>query len=552
MCAMLGPASADGDGGIITGQLTDAATGSPIRRITIRAFAHGRSVKSSCMSEGDGSFIMRNLPPGSYAVCVPAGKTFRALSVPEVHVKADQETRVDLKVRQSLIIDGDSWLQSYPAFCQSFKATGLGLTVAQLKAFGGHRQVTVQLLEGAGPDGQPIGPPRTTEPVGGEGKASVLWSGIEVPTTPGKTYTLKMTAPKGQTWTPGVAGHGDIYPLGSAWFDGAARPYSDLGILLCEDNDGMRTNYAMVGMCRDYRAVSAGQTFIALSKNIILASASLAGVGSAPSFVRFSIHKDGPGGEQIGPSKAVAPTRNATVAWGADEVPVTPGNTYYLHIETFNGGEFLINFNTDAYASGQAIFNGRPSANRDIAATVMGQISDDDFNRLVAHPKRINVIPLADTSFEYGDSGWQRQGDTGTVVGTDFGISPMWGSKMFGWTNVKKGEGSRTIIYQRVRVEPNEQYAFSGSVYTDHQGGRSSDVKIRLLVAPAGGTALRDNAQITTSQWYATEGQWRRGSVEFIATAKTITVGFDMEQRWSLDSCTLYVDGALLEQIGAE
>jgi hypothetical protein len=361
-----------------------------------------------------------------------------------------------------------------------------------------------------------------------------------------------MSAPAGETWTAAVAGRGDVYPLGSAWFDGSPRPHSDLGILLCEDNDGLRTNYAMAGIRRDYRAVSAGQTFVALSKNITLASASLAGVGSAPSFVRFSIHKDGPGGEQIGPSKAVAPLRDATVAWGGHEVPVTPGQTYYLHIESFNGGEFLINFNNNAYASGNAVFNGHIATDRDIAATVMGRISDDDFTKLIGHSKRTQIVPLDNASFEDGDDEWQQQGDSGSVVGTDFGISPMWGSKMFGWTKKKEGEGSRTIIYQRVNVQPGKRYSFSGSVYTDHTGGRSSDVKIRLIALPAGGTAVRDNNQITTSQWYATEGQWRRGSVEFVATRETITIGFDLEQRWSLDSSTLYVDGAHLEQIGAE
>ena len=62
---------------------------------------------------------------------------------------------------------------------------------------------------------------------------------------------------------------------------------------------------------------------------------------------------------------------------------------------------------------------------------------------------------------------------------------------------------------------------------------------------------MSENEQIDTSQWYATEGQWRRGSVEFKAAVDTITVGFDLEQRWSLNSSSLYVDGAHLERIGA-
>lgn len=105
-------------------------------------------------------------------------------------------------------------------------------------------------------------------------------------------------------------------------------------------------------------------------------------------------------------------------------------------------------------------------------------------------------------------------------------------------------------IYQHVKATPNETYCFSGSVFTDHRGGRSSDVKVRLIALPAGGTAVRDAARMTSSQWYATEGQWRRGSVEFRAAAESITIGFELEQRWSLDTSRLYVDGAQLERIG--
>ena len=128
----------------------------------------------------------------------------------------------------------------------------------------------------------------------------------------------------------------------------------------------------------------------------------------------------------------------------------------------------------------------------------------------------------------------------------------MWGTRMFGWTNVDRGEGSRSFVHQTVKVKKGRRYRFSGSVHTDHEGGRSSDVKVRLTVLPAGGTQWRDNDHIETSQWYATEGQWRRGSVEFVAAADVVTVGFDLEQRWNLPSSSLYVDGAYLERLGAD
>ncbi len=538
--------------GKLAGRVSAWNSRTGVKRVTVRAFAHGRSVARETQSEGNGAYLLEDLEIGQYAVCVAAGETYRPVSVPAVQVRNDATTTLDLQLRYSLMIEGDSWLQSHRAFAQSFQASGLGLTMVGVKAFGPARRVRVQALNGDGLQGEPIGPPRTTEPVGGEGSAFVWWSGSEVPTVPGQRYTLEMAAPNGQDWVSGVAGRGDVYPLGSAYFDESPRPLSDLGIALCEDNDSLRTNYAVAGDDRAYRATSTGQTFVALSRNISFASAALAGVMGPPVYARFSIHEGSPGGRQIGPSKGTAVTADAAVAWGPAEVPVTPGQTYYLHVESFNGAKFLIATQQDSYAAGHAVFDGRPAPERDICAMVAGQLSDKDFARLVAHRRHLTIILLVNPSFEDGSEGWHRDGDAGTVVGCDEGVVPLWGTKMFGWTNKRKGEGSRPIIYQQIQAKEGCDYAFSASIYTDHKGGRSSDVKIRLLVLPAGGTAVRDNDRIETSQWYATEGQWRRGSVEFRARADTITLGVELEQRFNLETSSLYVDGAYLERIGAK
>ena len=539
-------------GAEIRGKVIDGASGSGMRRILVRAFAHGQSTASGAQTEGDGSYVLLDVPPGLYAVCVAADDRHRPASAPVVEVAEAKPAEVNLQVGQALAIEGDAWLQPHPSFYQSFRASGLGLTTVGVKAFGSKRRVMIQLLEGDGPEGAAVGPARETGPVGGEGTEVVRWSGGEVPIVPGRRYTLKMSAAGGERWVPGVAGRGNVYPLGSAYFDGSPRPYSDLGVLICEDNDGLRTSYAVSGGWRTHRARSMGQTFKALSRNVTFASAVLSGVTGPPVYARFSIHQGGPGGTQIGPSKGVQVGEAAAVAWGPDEVPVTPGETYYLHIESFGGLRFLAGVQPDSYADGQAVFDGRPTRDRDLCAMVAGRISDADFVRLVAHPQQREVIPLANGSFEDGDTGWHyHKGDAGAAVGCDAGVVPMWGVRMFGWTNEKAGEGSRPTVYQHVKVSEGERYCFSGSVYTNHIGGRSSDVKVRLVVAPGGGTDLRNYDVIQSSQWYATEGQWRRGSVEFTAGAETVTVGFELEQRFNLDRSSLYVDGALLERIGA-
>jgi len=405
--------------GSLGGTLRDAATGAAIRRVMVRAYAHGRSTAVAAMTENNGSFLLEDLAAGEYAVCVGSIEGRRPVCVPEVEIEAKDATNLDLKAGQSFAIIGDSWLQGRASFAQSYRATGLGLTMARIKAFGPSRRVHIQLLRGDGTSGEAVGPSRTTGRVGGEGSTAVAWAGAEAATVPGQIYTIKMSADDGQTWIPAVAGGGDVFSLGSAYFGEIHSPYSDLGISICEDNDSLRTDYSLVGKGRMHRAVSAGQSFTALSENITFASASLKGIDSAPGYVRFSIHEGGLGGRQIGPSKAVAPSSSSTVAWGPDEVVVRPGQRYYLHIESLSGKEFLAACKSDTYALGSAAFNGREAADKDIIATVAGHIADEDFDRLMGHPAKVETIPLSSPSFEDGLGKWRRDVPHGEIVGCD-------------------------------------------------------------------------------------------------------------------------------------
>ncbi len=535
--------------GDIIGRVLDDASAKPLRRVKVCALRHGRSIAVSTTSENDGSYVLSGLEPGAYSISIPAMNGYRPLSVPFLEISKRESTKLDLKLRRSIAIESDSWVQAYTSFGQSFQATGLALTAVTIKAFGPARHVNVQLLDGQGPAGQPVGPARITPRVGGEGSVSVAWSATETPTTPGQSYTLNMTAAANKTWIAALAGAGDVYPLGQAYFDGVPRRHSDLGVIICEDNDDLRTNYALAGHERMYRAISVGQEFIAISQNITFCSAMLEGIGQTPVYVRFSIHEGKLGGRQIGPSKSAEAVHDATVGWGPDEAPVQPGNKYYLHIESLSGNEFLASYQSTAYEKGRAAFNGKYNNKKDLIATVAGQITKQDFTKLNAHRRHIEFSGLSNPSFELGLEGWLRQGDNGSVVPCNEGIVPPWRTKMFGWTNRKTGEDATTLIYQRVDAKANHWYCFSGSVYTDHTGGRSSDVKIRLVALLDGQI---QSEHMDSSQWYATEGRWRRGSVQFQAKANHIVVGFELEQRFALDVSSLYVDGALLEEIDGD
>lgn len=538
--------SAQAETGAVKGLVRERHTRKPLPGIVVRAFGEGRTIGTTVSTDRDGRFLIEGLAPGRYAVCAGAAEDRRPI-VATVDVPANGETELIFQMAPSISVDGDSWVQAYPVFYQSFTATGLGISSLKLKAYGPERRVAVQLLEGEGVSGRPVGKARTTQPFGREGEAAVFWSAGEAPTEPGKRYTFRLAAEDGKTWIPGVAGKGDVYALGLAYFGPDPRPFTDIGFALCEENDGLNTNYAVSAGRRALFVRAVGQTFVARSRSIRFASASLQHAVPRAFYVRFSVHEDGPGGRQIGPSKSTTPAMDCAVAWLPDEVPVVPGRTYYLHIESYDGTEFYACVEPDLYADGEAFSDGLREPRYDLAAWIAGEISDADRDALLRHPLSERSVELVNPSFEEGLSGWQvTHPGIGAVTGCDGGVVPMWGERMFGWTNRKTGEGSRTIIYQTVEAIPGRRYSFSGGVYTDRVGGRSSDQKIRLVADPLG-TARFENDTMESSQWYATEGEWRRGSVEFTAKGQKVTVGFELEQRWSLDLCSLYADAARLD-----
>jgi hypothetical protein len=536
--------------GEIAGIVRQLDSKAPMVRVAVHAYAQGRSIEASAVSDNDGNFLIRDLQGGDYAVCIGSTDSSRP-QVAAVTVPKDGSARVVFGVGPTIRIEGDSWVQGQHVFCQSFRATGLGVTGLKIKAFGPGRALNVQVLEGDGPSGKPIGAARTTVPVGGEGETTVFWAGGEVPTAPGKTYTLRLSAGPGQKWIAALAGRGDVYPLGKAFFANEARPLTDLGFALCEENDNFSTDYAVSAGARAMRVRAVGQTFVARGNDILYAAASLGTINSRAVYVRFSIHEGGPGGKQIGPSKGTGARGDSAVAWLPGEVKVIPGKTYYLHIESFDGALFYASEELESYAKGSAFNDAVADPRYDICAWISGSVSEADQNRLLKHPHSLRQVPLVNSSFENGLAGWMLTKQLGAAVGCDGGVIPAWGRKMFGWTNIDKGEGSATTVYQNVKVTKGKRYSFSGSVYTDHAGGRSSDQKVRLVVDPSG-KARFDDLNKESSQWYATEGEWRRGSVEFTAKAATVTVGFELEQRWSLEMCSLYADGARLDEIAEE
>jgi len=106
-----------------------------------------------------------------------------------------------------------------------------------------------------------------------------------------------------------------------------------------------------------------GQSFaVPISGSIVSATCVLA--NSAPPnhrTVTFAILADGPGGEQVGPSKSVTCYFNeiGTAQWAAGEIPVTAGRVYYLRL-TLDAPAGLYRTKADVVAGGRYYMNDAP------------------------------------------------------------------------------------------------------------------------------------------------------------------------------------------------
>lgn len=536
--------------GTIMGRVTDARSERQLSKVVVQCSASGRSVTRAARTGGEGTYRFDGLDAGSYTVWVKPERAYRIGLVPGVEVAGEQPTEVDFRLGTAYAVNDDSWLSGYRTYAQTFVASGTSITEVSVKVFSQDERITVAIREG-GPRGRQIGPAReTTIRFGGEGSQSVGWSAGEVPTKVGRKYCVTMTSDTGAPWAVAVDGQGDTYPLGEAWLDGVRQPATDLGIRIIADNDNYSTDYSFAPGLHAVRASSVGQTFRATSAGALYAAIPAEAIGGRTFYLRVSLH-DAETLKQIGPSKLFSPWETSGVGWTPGEAPLMPGKDYRLHVERVGGGLFIARMEPDGYRHGFALLNGKPVRDRDLAAIIIGQAADDDLAALIPPPGG-RPIEIRNPSFEATLAGWRETAALGAVVGPENGYAPRWGHHMYGWTRRGEGEGSKMVLHQKVAVKRGAWYRWSGWLLTDHIGGRSSDVHIRLVVNPRGGYIFDEESGTRYSQWYCTEGRWVRGAIVFQAKADNIVVGAQLEQRWSQAKNSLYVDEfALAELPGA-
>jgi hypothetical protein len=124
------------------------------------------------------------------------------------------------------------------------------------------------------------------------------------------------------------------------------------------------------------------QTFVVPPgiNRIVSAQAFVTRSGGVKFFYQASIRQGGPTGPQIGPTvtsrEVFSPQfKEVCVNWGLQAVPVTPGQTYALHLVPVGGGgfnSFATPSGVDNYPNGNLHVGGTSVTDRDLFAVVVG------------------------------------------------------------------------------------------------------------------------------------------------------------------------------------
>jgi hypothetical protein len=404
---------------------------------------------------------------------------------------------------------GDPWAWA-TTWHQTFIALGTGITKVQFKLAGTNTErVRVSVHEDNGdpnPENWPqVGPERVIPNVGTMGDNWTGWLSGEVPTTPGKTYAVRLHDAGGnRDFGPFVYRDalGDGYEKGTAYGDGEAKPF-DLYMTISADNDGSLIAYGKRAASKPGGlagwAVSWGQTWKAIGKSLAgmdLFAASGSSKYSGIIHAEVTVHRGGPGGKQIGPTKRVN-----TAWWGPGvgifavsyspgEVPLTPGGTYCIQVtavEPKGPGVEDIGFNPsffhladDAYSQGMACKDGERQPEVDLEMTIVEWTTSPPLPK----PPPAPVPPdpsknlLKNGDMEDGQPGnegnpvpegwtrWKRR-PTAWWYGKDFGRNGTLGIRVIG--GAINGTKIRGGIVQRVDgLSPAKEYRLSGWVRTSN------------------------------------------------------------------------------------
>lgn len=420
-----------------------------------------------------GLYEFSGLEPGEYLVLI------NGTLAPYVRVESGRTTIVDQANQPGLSFEQELWTPARVSFAQSFVATGTAVTGFSLWRASGSGKLRISLYEDS-PAGRLVGGPFETQDM-----VWICWADLpaeQFPTVPGKSYALELTAADGTPWRHSTPRRGDVYPDGIAYFDGVAHAESDLGIAIHERIPSLRR---IAGASEDLHFIAtgpgsgactvAGQTFIATTQNVVRAYANCGFNDGVQDFI-FTIHEDGPDGDQVGPAcrTRMVPNWGSEVMWFPDAVATQPGKQYYLQYRRVDGKPFFSYLSANTYPSGRAY--------RD------GKLLDETFDQLFSvdgeeepggliYPYNVKVSHLTQTTARIAwDSG--TAGDGLVHYGLTHHLPEVAGSH-------EAREASHAVELRD--LQPATLYLYRVSSHTYKQSARRMYSRVYTLMTPPAG-----------------------------------------------------------------
>jgi len=422
-----------------------------------------------------GLYEFGSIEPGEYIMLLN-GKI-----VPRLRVTEGKTTIIDQSRQPRFEIEKELWGPSRVSFAQSFVATGTAVTGFSLWRSSGSGKLTASLYEET-PAGRRIGGPFTTA-------KEMVWvcssslPADEFATVPGKRYAIEIADANGKKWNHSMPRRSDVYPGGIAYYDGVAHAESDLGLTLYEQQPGLRC----IARAREDlhfiaegpgsgKCTVAGETFIANASNVVQAYALCGGWGGGVAEFVFSIHQDGPGGDQVGPACTVKMVCDwgADVVWFSDAVKLTVGKRYFFQYRRTDNKPFFSYLSKNVYPGGRAFRDGKVLDEQfDQMCSIYGEDEPDS----VIYPYNAAAGDITSTSATVR---WQtgNPGDSLVHFGATNDLAEQAGS-----------EESRKTDH-RISLEdlsPGTVYLYRVSSHTHKESSRRMYSRIyRFMTAPKG------------------------------------------------------------------
>lgn len=287
---------------------------------------------------------LRVVTAASGAMVVATTDRHNAWPVITAPVTVGSGATFDLPVRWVYETDNLVSSQPFTEFGQTFVATGNELERISFFTAADPGDFDI-VIRKEGPKGDQVGSTcsvanEALSPGGARG-GTAAWKPGEVPLEAGKTYYVGIKSRSAKPFSFCLHSTGDAYLGGVAWFNGIPQPNSDLGLLITLQNDTAVKSPVLfptdnTGWVRHGRGVY----FKAQSANVRAAYIELQ-ANNLPKkldvLIRCSKLNSDSTLVRVGPDKlcgAIADCGvfHAAAVYGPNELPVVPGQTYYLEV----------------------------------------------------------------------------------------------------------------------------------------------------------------------------------------------------------------------------